>query len=79
MASNMDEEQSLRECEAYVQMHGEWGRARPGSGGRKVFGRNVSQSLLVKNQLVNKTRELLVSMTRSLFCKNRLLVMVIQH
>ena len=22
MASNMDEEQSLRECEAYVQMHG---------------------------------------------------------
>ena len=23
MATNMDEEQSLRECEAYVQMHGE--------------------------------------------------------
>ena len=22
MATNMDEEQSLRECEAYVQMHG---------------------------------------------------------
>ena len=25
MATNMDEEQSLRECEAYVQMHGEQG------------------------------------------------------